>query len=102
MITARIRVPPTLSTCAVTPALVVHGGAAELMSPAWSPPPFILGGNVPSLLAWIDSADRQAVSVLFIAQGAAGDSLLALARGAAQTVPGLTLVRAGSDGGSRR
>lgn len=82
--------------------VVVHGGAAELMSPAWGAPPFILGGNVPSLLAWIDSADRQAVSVLFIAQGAAGDSLLALARGAAQTVPGLTLVRAGSDGGSRR
>jgi hypothetical protein len=82
--------------------VVVHGGAAELMSPAWGAPAFILGGNVPSLLAWIDSADRQAVSILFIAQGAAGDSLLALARGAVQTVPGLTLVRAGSDGGSHR
>ncbi len=102
MITARIRVPPTLFTCAVTPALVVHGGAAELMSPVWGAPPFILGGNVPSLLAWIDSADRQAVSVLFLAQGAAGDSLLALARGAAQTISGLTLVRPGSDGGSHR
>jgi hypothetical protein len=76
-----------------SPAVVVHGSAAELMSPAWGAPPFTLANSVEEMLAKMDTAGRETHHVLFIAQGAAGDSLVERTPHDVERVSGLTLVR---------
>jgi hypothetical protein len=74
------------------PAVVVHGSAAELLSPAWGAPPFTLANSVAEMLAQMDVAQHGTQDVLFIAQGVAGDSLAERARREVRRVSGLTLI----------
>ncbi len=75
------------------PAVVAHGSAAELLSPAWGAPPFTLVNSVAEMLARIDAAEHGTQEVLFIAQGVAGDSLAERAQRDVRRVSGLTLLR---------
>ena len=73
--------------------VVVHGGAAELMSPAWGAPPFTLANSVAEMLALMDVAQHGTQDVLFIAHGVTGDSLAERAHRDVRRVSGLTLLR---------
>ncbi|UCF41479.1 MAG: hypothetical protein JSW43_03870, partial [Gemmatimonadota bacterium] len=58
--------------------VVVHGGAAELLSPAWGAPAFTLASTAPELVSTVRDRHRAGARVLGVAQGPPADTLVAL------------------------
>ncbi len=69
--------------------VIVHGSVAELMSTAWGAPPVLLAGSVAQM---VEAARSDARRTLLLAQGPAGDSLVAAELGVARQESGLTIV----------
>jgi hypothetical protein len=70
----------------------VHGGAAELLSPAWGAPAFELSGDLSDLLTRARGAAKDGATVVVIAQGPQADSLAQLAPEAASRRNRLTVL----------
>ena len=73
--------------------VAVHGSAAELMSPAWGAPPFVLAGSVDEVLQRAERAALDGAAAVAIAQGVAADSLARLSTHPLLTAPGLTVIQ---------
>jgi len=72
--------------------VVVHGGAAELMSPAWGAPAFTIRRDVESMQALGAAMVAEGNRVLLIAQGTWADTLYARSGGSARREAGVGLL----------
>ena len=72
--------------------VVVHGGAAELMSPAWGAPAFTIRADVESMQALGAAMVAEGNRVLLIAQGTWADTLYARSGGSARREAGVGLL----------